>query len=58
MRMPHVNLSPVTLVETFGFYLLIRLQAVAELAHVLEFFTGVRQPMIDAMMDTPPSSNG
>ena len=23
MRMPHVNLSPVTLVETFGFYLLI-----------------------------------
>ena len=49
MRMPHVNLSPVTLVETFGFYLLIRLQAVAELAHVLEFFTGVRQPMIDAI---------
>ena len=42
MRMPHVNLSPVTLVETFGFYLLIRLQAVAELAHVLELFTGVR----------------
>jgi hypothetical protein len=39
--MPHVNLSPLTLTQTYGHYLLVRLKAVPEVAHVLEYFQSV-----------------
>lgn len=42
MRMPHLNLSPVTMSNTYGHYLLVRLQAVPEVAEVLTYFVTVR----------------
>ncbi len=42
MRMPHLNLSPATMSNSYGHYLLVRLQAVPEVAPILEYFLTVR----------------
>lgn len=49
MRMPHMNLSPVTLSEAFGFYLLIRLRAVAALGHIHDYFQRVEDALTAAI---------